>query len=161
MNEQKGSTLIEQAVLEVKKNLNADLEKVYEAWTSPRMLEKWWCTPGYCCEKLQIDLRPGGRYFFQLIPEAGQEGPVCTMEGNFTKVTTHELTYTWSIQAGDFQELDTTVHVAFISKDDQTDVLLTHQGFSSKASYDLHALDWPLVLENLNRLLGDLKTARP
>jgi uncharacterized protein YndB with AHSA1/START domain len=38
----------------------APLERVWEIWSDPRQLERWWGPPAYPATVLEHDLRPGG-----------------------------------------------------------------------------------------------------
>jgi uncharacterized protein YndB with AHSA1/START domain len=148
-----------QPAVNVKHTFNASPAQVFGAFTQPHLLEKWWCTPGYRCQSMQVNLQPQGAYRFELVPEIENSGPVCIMAGEYQEVCDAEkLVYTWSIQAGDFKETNTTVTVHLKSKDEKTELELTHEGFSSKETYDLHALDWPIVISNLEKILSE-KTA--
>lgn len=149
-----------QSVVNVKHTFDISPSQVFEAWTQPLLLEKWWCTPGYRCESMQINLQPLGKYRFELVPEEGNSGPTCIMEGEYLDVSHSEkIVYTWSIQAGDFKETNTTVTVYFRSSNGKTEFELIHEGFSSKETYDLHALDWPIVVSNLDKLLSGKSAA--
>ena len=40
--------------------VNAPVEKVFQAWTDPSHLAKWWGPAGFTNTFHQFDLRPGG-----------------------------------------------------------------------------------------------------
>lgn len=48
---------------------NAPREKVWQAWTDPEMVKKWWGPEGFWAPSIQIDLRVGGKYIY------GMHGP--------------------------------------------------------------------------------------
>jgi uncharacterized protein YndB with AHSA1/START domain len=136
------------------RTLPATPEQVFQAWTKPEWLKKWWCTPGYHIERLAMDLRPSGAYRFELVPDEGQDGPICTMEGAFQEVQPGaRLVYSWTIRAADFEEAGTTVQVNFDPHEQGTAVTLVHEGFATVEGYQLHELDWSLVLTNLEQAL--------
>lgn len=149
-------------LFQVGKTFDCSLETLFLAWTTPEVLNDWWCTPGYRCKTLEVDLRPEGAYFFELVPKDGVEGPDCIMEGRFITVDApNVLEYSWAIRAADFVEAGTTVQVSFEPCEGGTTLNLVHTGFSSQASYDLHALDWPLVLDNLEKRLSEKPMLTP
>jgi len=47
---------------------------VWQAWTDPQLLPKWFGPDGYHCETESIDLRPGGHWRFAMVGE-GQRFP--------------------------------------------------------------------------------------
>ncbi|TNF20763.1 MAG: hypothetical protein EP318_09720 [Rhodobacteraceae bacterium] len=51
----------------------APVEVVWQAWTSPEALQRWWGPEGFTCETSHIDLREGGEWVFDMI---GPEGTV-------------------------------------------------------------------------------------
>jgi uncharacterized protein YndB with AHSA1/START domain len=44
--------------------VNAPIETVFKAWTTPRHLEKWWGPAGFTNTFKVFDLRPGGTWSF-------------------------------------------------------------------------------------------------
>lgn len=50
----------------------ADIEKLFEAWTNPDLLQQWWGPAGFTNTFHEFDLRPGGRWRFTMHgPEKG------------------------------------------------------------------------------------------
>jgi uncharacterized protein YndB with AHSA1/START domain len=45
----------------------APLTKVWEAWTDPAILPRWFGPDGITCETHEIDLRPGGVWRFDMV----------------------------------------------------------------------------------------------
>jgi uncharacterized protein YndB with AHSA1/START domain len=54
---------------------DAPLEQVYEAWTKPEHIEKWWGPDGYHAKVHEMDVRPGGRWRFLLTGPDGTQWP--------------------------------------------------------------------------------------
>ena len=54
--------------------LDAALPLVWRAWTDPALLPKWFGPDGYHCDTHEIDIRPGGRWRFDMKGE-GQTFP--------------------------------------------------------------------------------------
>ena len=44
--------------------VNAPIEIVFQAWTDPRYLQKWWGPAGFTNTFKEFDLRPGGKWSF-------------------------------------------------------------------------------------------------
>jgi uncharacterized protein YndB with AHSA1/START domain len=50
------------ADLVITRVFNAPKEKVWQAWTDPELLKKWWGPRGFSCPVAEIDFRVGGKY---------------------------------------------------------------------------------------------------
>lgn len=51
---------------------NAPRELVFQAWTDPDHLARWWGSPGIPMRVISADVRPGGRFFYeQTTPDGG------------------------------------------------------------------------------------------
>jgi len=48
--------------LVIERTLKAGPERVFDAFTDPGQLEKWWWPNGFTCPAAEVDLRPGGQY---------------------------------------------------------------------------------------------------
>lgn len=50
--------------IEVTRLLNAPRELVFEVWTSPKHVDKWWGPNGFTNTTYKIDVRPGGEWVY-------------------------------------------------------------------------------------------------
>jgi uncharacterized protein YndB with AHSA1/START domain len=58
-------------------------ELVYKAWTTPRHLMPWFCPKPYRTVECEIELRPGGKFFTQMVDPDGNKlptAPGCYLE---------------------------------------------------------------------------------
>lgn len=69
----------------------ASPEKVWQAWTDPEMVKKWWGPEGFTSPSAKSDLRVGGKYVYAM------HGPVGTQfdkdmysGGEFVEIVPHE-----------------------------------------------------------------------
>src|SRR5437870_2096062 len=44
--------------------INASIEKLFQAWTDPAILQRWWGPAGFTNTFHEFDLRPGGKWRF-------------------------------------------------------------------------------------------------
>jgi uncharacterized protein YndB with AHSA1/START domain len=51
--------------------IDAPRERVFEAWTDPDQIIRWFSPEGYRNESLEIDIRPGGRWRFVYVAPDG------------------------------------------------------------------------------------------
>ena len=135
--------------LTVERTFDFPREDVFEAWTSPEVMRRWfaaehdWTTP-----VAEVDLRPGGRVRVSMA-EAGGE-PVHTFEGTYLEVTPPErIVFTVEWQGEDADGMTSAVAVEFREHDGRTTVVLTHTGLASEESRDDHEDGWTKCLENL------------
>ena len=72
--------------------------RVFDAWTKPADLQKWWGPKGVRCLSAEFDLRVGGRY---KIANELPDGTVIWIAGVFEEIDRpHRLVYTWTVTPG-------------------------------------------------------------
>jgi uncharacterized protein YndB with AHSA1/START domain len=143
-----------ETVLELSHRFEAPRERVFDAWTNPDVLRRWWAA-GETWETplAEVDLRPGGRYRLSMRTDTGD---VHTVGGEYKEVQRPErLAYTWAWEQGAEEAqvgtADTLVVVEFLEDGDATLVKLTHSGFDGEEDKQRHAHGWQAVLANLER----------
>jgi uncharacterized protein YndB with AHSA1/START domain len=80
----------------IRRTINASAARVFEAWTQPEQLRRWWGPRPVMCSGAEVDLRVGGEYRIgNLLPD----GTVLWIAGRFEVVDSPErLAYTWEIE---------------------------------------------------------------
>jgi len=48
-------------------------ERVWQAWTNPEMVKRWWGPEGFTAPSIKIDLRVGGQYVWSMRGPAGTQ----------------------------------------------------------------------------------------
>lgn len=130
--------------------------RVFEAWTSPEVLRRWWgAGPDWTSPAVEIDLRPGGRYRLSM---QDPSGVVRSVGGEYVEVDPpRRLVYTWAWEShGAEDDPATLVTVEFRELSAaETAVILTQTGFADGERRDLHREGWELCLANLGtRVFG-------
>jgi uncharacterized protein YndB with AHSA1/START domain len=144
----------EAVVLRLSRRFNAPRERVFDAWTNPDVLEKWWAAqPNWDTPIAEVDARQGGSY--RLAMRDPDSGETHTLVGEYREVTPPErLVYTWTwesnVDAMKGSE-NTLVEVDFREDGDATEVVVTHSGFATPELRDMHAQGWNGCLDNLAR----------
>jgi uncharacterized protein YndB with AHSA1/START domain len=142
------------SILRLERTFNAPRQAVFEAWTNPEVLRRWWASqPGWQAADAEVDLRVGGRY--RLSMHDPDSRATHTVVGEYREVSPPErLVYTWSWE-GDPPEMDGSAHtlvtVEFVESGDLTIVLLAHEGFATDHARDQHSSGWNGCLDNLDR----------
>lgn len=58
-------------------------EQVWNAWTKPELLKKWWGPKEYSCPDCEIDLRVGGKYLYSML---GKDGKKIWVTGTYKEI---------------------------------------------------------------------------
>lgn len=88
----------------IEKIFDAPREKVWEAWTTPEIVQKWWGPETFTAPSIKIDLRVGGKYIFAMKgPEGSEWDRVMYSAGVFKEIIPNQklvLTDYFSDEAG-------------------------------------------------------------
>ena len=84
--------------------VDAPPELLFKAWTTPKHLLPWFCPKPYRTVECEIDLRPGGKFFVQMVDPSGNKLPA--QPGCYLEVVPHrKLVWTSALGPG-FRPLD-------------------------------------------------------
>jgi uncharacterized protein YndB with AHSA1/START domain len=127
----------------------APRRKVFETWTQPEWLKKWFrADEGYTCNTAEVDLRVGGRFALAMaLPGHGET----RFTGIYQVVREPDaLVYTWEGGEGDHVTLVTAV---FSDRGSGSRVDFTHGVFATRESKELHAQGWMGCFKMLEKTL--------
>ena len=137
--------------LHIAKFIPAEQEKVFEAWTNPELVEKWFFPEGMKAELDEWDAKVGGNFRISIIDEE----EVYTTNGTFKEVSPfHKLVFTYGWE--EEERIETLVTVELRNQDDGTDVILTHDGIDPE-DMEGHEDGWMSALTNLAKLFNKIK----
>ncbi len=130
-----GSTRVERASaceLIVTRSFNAPAALVYEAWTKPELLQRWWAPKSFGISfiRCEVDVRVGGRYRFEFGHPASEQ-PMAFF-GRYLEVTPLKRLVWTNEEAGDAGALTT---VSFEDRGAQT-LLVLRDLYPSKEALD-------------------------
>ena len=142
------------ATLRLTRKFRAPRERVFDAWTDPALLRRWWAAlEGWETAVAEVDLRPQGSYRLSMRDPA--QGAEYTVVGEYLEVQRPErlvYTWTWDGEPAEMRGSERTrVVVEFLEDAGGTEVLLTHEGFADEHIRDLHGEGWVGCLVNLER----------
>jgi len=137
----------------VTRRFRASRRRVYRAWTDPELMLRWFVEGDHDMRVLELDLRVGGRYRF----EGEHEGQPWRLEGEFLEVRPSErLVYTWKWDTD--KNLggpgDTVVTVDFLERGDETELVVTQEGFGNELARREHDLGWAGCLDRLGDVVS-------
>jgi uncharacterized protein YndB with AHSA1/START domain len=61
--------------LKIELELDAPAEKLYRAYTDPKLLQQWFAPKPWTIKSVDTDVRPGGKFNFVMASPEGQEFP--------------------------------------------------------------------------------------
>jgi uncharacterized protein YndB with AHSA1/START domain len=138
--------------LHLERTFDAPPHAVFDAWTNPEVLRRWWAAaPDWDAALAEVDLRPGGRY--RLSMHDPGSGATHTVGGEYLEVDAPvRLVYTWTWE-GDPDEMsgsaNSVVTVGFHAEGAGTRVVLDHTGFATDEIRAKHDHGWNACLDSL------------
>lgn len=142
------------AVLIIRRSIRASPERIFDAWTQPEQLKRWWGPNSVECIDAEVDLRVGGRY---RIANQFPDGKTLWISGEFEAIERpHKLVYTWRVGA---QAAGTErVTITFEARGEETEVMVTHERIATDAMRDMHQQGWVGCLDGLVDYLKEAHT---
>ena len=84
------------ATLRLQRRFDADIERVFTAWTDPLLLARWFGPPGFSVLDCEADLRVGGRYSIVISDGTGAR---ITHFGEYVDIDPpRRVVFTWVLQ---------------------------------------------------------------
>jgi uncharacterized protein YndB with AHSA1/START domain len=150
----KVATEIANDTVQLKRVYKATAEQVYQAWTNPDSLNKWFGPRSHTAKVEKFDLREGGGYQIRMTPveeeygSTGDENGDSVCAGQFLKLILNKalvMTFNWIEGGEDMGETLLSIEIASTSHG--TEVILTHERIPSNESRKAHADGWGSSLE--------------
>jgi uncharacterized protein YndB with AHSA1/START domain len=139
-------------VLRIERTFRASAEEVFDAWTSPEVMRRWFhCGPDWETPVAEVDLRVGGAVRIVMRRPDGREAGA---RGEYTLIDRpHRLVMTWTFD--DVPANEQLIELAFSESGGNTTVVLTNRDILSEERRESQDEGWRLCLDELERLLGD------
>jgi len=146
--------LAEPLELVVTRVLDAPRSLVFEAWTRPEHLARWWGPQGFTLVTCELDVRPGGAWYRRMRSPEGSEH---IKRGVYREVVAPErLVFTYLNEAADGTPgPEMLVTVTFEEEGAGTRLTLRQTGFESVAERDAHTGGWTSALVRFAGYLAD------
>ena len=139
--------------LTVSRRYRATRRRVFDAWTTPEIMKQWFSPEGVTNPAIDVDLRVGGAYRVEMLTPDDRR-PVAV--GTYREITPPQrLVFTWAWE----DELDaahtgqTLVTVEFLDRGEETEVVVTHEGFADEQGCKGHEEGWTGCLACLEGVL--------
>lgn len=146
------ATPSEGLILELNRVLPAARPLVFEVFTDPNELARWWGPEGFSTPSLEFDPRVGGSYRIEMQPP---ESDAFYLTGDFRVVDPPaRLAYTFRWEDPDPDDVETLVDLSFRDFGESTEVVLTQGRFKTEARRTLHRDGWTDSFDKLEALLS-------
>lgn len=134
------------------RTFDAPRKLVFQVWTDPRHLAKWWGPRGFTTKIHEMDVRPGGAWRYSMLGPDGKEYP---FDGTYVEVVEPErLVFDGSIHGSPEQRVWT--EVTFSEHADKTTVTVRQMySFESDATRGAQ-MGWNQQLDRLTEFLAGI-----
>jgi uncharacterized protein YndB with AHSA1/START domain len=137
------------------RRIKAPPARVFEAWTQPEALTRWFGPHHTRVESAEVDARPGGSFTVRLLEDNGAHHQV---SGRYTEFEPERLlVFTWAWVST--PERESRVMVTFRPVPDGTEVTLIHDRFVDAVSATNHHRGWTESFERLGEAFTEADAA--
>jgi uncharacterized protein YndB with AHSA1/START domain len=144
-------------VLSLSRIFDAPVRIVYDAWTTPGRIQRWWGPRGFTTLSCEMDLRPGGRW---RVHSRSNEGRDYAEHGVFREIVPLQrlvFTHCWE-GANGTPGLETLVTVTFTAQNGKTRLDFRQAVFDSVESRNGHEEGWGSAFDLLAEFLADVRS---
>jgi uncharacterized protein YndB with AHSA1/START domain len=137
-------------VVRVERTFDAPIEAVFEAWTSPEVMRRWFhVEPDWQTPEAQVDLKVGGA--FRVLMRRSDDSQV-SITGHFTEVDPPRR-LVLEVVFSDLPSNEQQIELTFTESEGCTTVLLVNSGIATDERRDAEDYGWRGCLDQLGRTL--------
>ncbi len=146
-------TDIAKRTLVLTRTFQAPAALVFDAWSDPKHLVRWWGPNDFTLPHCEQDFRVGGRYRFCM---RGPDGSDHWVRGEYTLIERpHRLVFTWLREYADGDIwCDTVVAITLEQRGAVTLLTLNQTTFATVPHCEEHSVGWNECLDRLVRYVG-------
>jgi uncharacterized protein YndB with AHSA1/START domain len=138
-------------MLQMTRVLPIDRRTVFNAFSDPSVLARWWGPEGFTIPNLEYRPEVGKGYRIEMQPP---EGDSFHLTGEFREVDPpSRLACTFVWEPPDPDDVETLATLTFRDREDSTEVALTQGRFKTEARCAVHREGWTDSLDKLERVL--------
>lgn len=127
-------------MLEITRKFDAPREHVFQAFTEPAQLVKWWGPTGMNVVDHDIDVREGGAWRTTIRSKEGEDH---TMSGAYREITPYDrLVFTWGWERDGVRGHETVVTIELSESGGRTTLSFLQQIFESEEMRNSHQSGW-------------------
>jgi uncharacterized protein YndB with AHSA1/START domain len=142
---------VDTGTVRIERTYAAPVEAVFDAWTDPEVLRRWWKADPEHEVTVAADVRVGGGYRLAMHRPDGEE---MVVHGTYREVSRPDrLVYSWAWEgSGPYANHESEVAVTFVADGPgRTTVVIEHAGLLDETSRANHARGWNGVLDSFAR----------
>jgi uncharacterized protein YndB with AHSA1/START domain len=138
-------------VVRIERTFEAPAEDVFDAWTSPEVIKRWFRPArGWQEPSAEVDLRVGGKVRVVMRTPDGE--PV-EAGGEYTLIERpHRLAFTWTFD--DDPSNEQMIELEFTERDGATTVLFVNSNISEQERRDSQYDGWSTCIDEMGRVLA-------
>lgn len=140
--------------LTLERTIRAKPERVWEAWTTPEQMTRWFAPEGLSVPEVEVDLRVGGRWKVTMREPGGADHVAVGVYRELDPPNRLVTTWRW-VPEGEEDPVgpeETIITVELRAEGEGTRVVMIHEGFRTPESRDRHTEGWSSSLSNLESL---------
>jgi uncharacterized protein YndB with AHSA1/START domain len=137
-------------VLRIERTFDASAEEVFDAWTSPEVMRRWFhCYPDWETPEAEVDLRVGGKV---RVVMRKPDGVDAGMGGEYRLIERpHRLVMTWTFD--EFPANEQLIELTFSESEGSTTVVMVNSRISGDGRYESQETGWNGCFNELQRAL--------
>jgi uncharacterized protein YndB with AHSA1/START domain len=137
-------------VLRIERTFDAPAEEVFDAWTSPEVMQRWFhCFESWDTPEADVDLRVGGKVRVVMRTAEGRDAG---MGGEYQVIDRpRRLVMTWTFD--DYPDNEQLIELTFSESEGSTTVLMVNTQISNEERRESQDEGWNGCLTELQRLL--------
>jgi uncharacterized protein YndB with AHSA1/START domain len=139
-------------VVRIERTFDAPAEAVFDAWTSPEVMRRWWhAGPDWETPEAQVDLRVGGKVRVLMRRSDGFKVEAGGEYQLIERPDRLEMTWTFSDDPSGTQQ---RIEVAFSESEGATTVVMVNSGIATDERRDAQNYGWRGCFDQLERALA-------
>jgi uncharacterized protein YndB with AHSA1/START domain len=126
--------------LRMTRDLSGSIKRVYEAFTSPKHLQRWWGPEGIETPHVDMDVREGGPWTTTM---RGADGAEFVVSGEYVELKPHHrLAFTWGWTVHGERGHSTLVEIDLERVGEGTRLTLVQSVFETREDCERHEQGW-------------------
>ncbi len=141
----------EELKVEIRQEFEVPVEKVYEAWTNPDQLKKWWKPMDKKLTGVTNELKEGGKIDY-LFDENDLH-----ITGNYIQIKANELleyTWNWELPDDPVKNSSYKLTIQFANEGSKSSIHVTQDAFKDEEGMLPHEQGWKKGLSDLSHYLN-------
>jgi uncharacterized protein YndB with AHSA1/START domain len=140
--------------LVIERVFNAPRELVFQAWTDPEHIRKWFGPRDHPATQMSMDVRPGGRWRGCL--RSTETGNDLWLGGVYREIVPPErLVFTFAWEEEGERGLETLVTITLVEQGEKTRMIFRQSPFQSSGERDGHHGGWTSTFDRLDDYLAE------